>query len=847
MSSRALRKLQREQDQLRQLQNAQEEEEEEFEEERSPQKLNAFDMLNAPGDDLTASQGEDDDEDGEEKRSGEHETTNTSSEIVQEQQKSQKTKKKRAKKKKAKGAIDPSKQQGNAQEESALDEIDLALKSLSAKSAGLQSQTTAQTLTEANIQLYRLLAIESKHLHSLNEMKRLFGNAVLEHEDDTPAPTRRRGRGPQQVDLGGALSARNSPVARGQGLSGPILRRNFFIQGKEEWPKAAGGGLGMELVEKMDDGTVEYRFTHNSLYQDVQRQFESCVESMDPQRMISMLMFNPYHVSTLLQVSEIAKQQGDHSVSGDLLERALFTFGRSVQSSFTTALTEGKARLDFRRPENRELWLAAWRYMNNLGQKGTWRTAYEWAKLILSLDPEGDPYCVAKVIDQLAIRGGQNAHFLELSDCDFFKEDLWLHQPNIAISSALAQYRQRMPQKCRETLGRSVGKYPWTFARLSQELNLDRIPKAIWGTSPRTAAEELDCESYVHNAKDLWNTPEATSFLVEVADAIAKAEPAPEDRREITVDEARYALLSAVPSIINCIPRALTNQPTSASDPFPPVENLPSYDPSVPSGPAFYAGDRAIEHDFTSDEEERSQVEVETRRTPATDPDETDRAAHDRSLIRRLFGRVVPWVNEPRMAARTDQTNEDGDRDEDTEMPMTRLNGETLRQMLRADPSLARRLGLNEPFEEEHLNNAFEADAPDTEPPSTEQTPAPAAPAGETSTSSNPNGEEPITNPQAYLAGRGLLQLKDLAEKHGLDPSQWPAPTTSPTNSGEAEGARAVLDRYIDLLLTALPSERERVFLLDYRIPQGAGVGVKELIQREIERRGRAGTKATGR
>ena len=98
----------------------------------------------------------------------------------------------------------------------------------------------------------------------------------------------------------------------------------------------------MELVERLDDGTIEYRFVHNTVYQDVQRQFMSCVESMDPQRMISMLVYNPYHVSTILQVSEIAKQQGDHSVSGDLLERALFTFGRSVNASFTNALSEEK-------------------------------------------------------------------------------------------------------------------------------------------------------------------------------------------------------------------------------------------------------------------------------------------------------------------------------------------------------------------------------------------------------------------------------------------------------------------------------------------------------------------------
>ena len=64
----------------------------------------------------------------------------------------------------------------------------------------------------------------------------------------------------------------------------------------------------MEIVEKNADGTVEYRYVHNRAYQDVQSQFESCVASMDPNRLVVLLQHNPYHISTLLQVSEIAKQ-----------------------------------------------------------------------------------------------------------------------------------------------------------------------------------------------------------------------------------------------------------------------------------------------------------------------------------------------------------------------------------------------------------------------------------------------------------------------------------------------------------------------------------------------------------
>ena len=179
---------------------------------------------------------------------------------------------------------------------------------------------------------------------------------------------------------------------RAGALSQMALKRNIFVQGKEDWPNATSGGLGMEIEEKRADGTILYRFVHNRAYQEVQSQFELAVESMDPNRLVVMLQQNPYHISTLLQVSEIAKQDRENAMAGDLLERALFSFGRAVHSTFAKTLAEGKARLDFRRPENREFWLAGWRYMQNLTMRATWRTVYEWENLLLSLIPENDPY-----------------------------------------------------------------------------------------------------------------------------------------------------------------------------------------------------------------------------------------------------------------------------------------------------------------------------------------------------------------------------------------------------------------------------------------------------------------------
>lgn len=317
MSSRALRKLQREEEERKQLANLQESDNDDEEVESDEEsdaipvtfaKLNVFDMLNVVDeeeDDIT----EEDDIADDAKGSG----TDQAPQIMLEPStviktpSQSKSKKKKQGKKKRQRETDQNPDTLNGQQQSGanntdLDDIDIALMSFKDKASKSQDQEDDKLRPSEDLKrLYQLLAIDTKYLNALNEMKRLFGNVVLEGEDAEgagPAQRRRRERGRRHLDLGGALAARNSPVSRGQGLVGLALRRNVFMVGKESWPKATSGGLGMEVVERAWDLTTEYRFVHSSVYQDVQKQFHTCVESMDPQRMIQLLQYNRETYST---------------------------------------------------------------------------------------------------------------------------------------------------------------------------------------------------------------------------------------------------------------------------------------------------------------------------------------------------------------------------------------------------------------------------------------------------------------------------------------------------------------------------------------------------------------------
>ncbi|KAI7459867.1 DUF654-domain-containing protein [Hortaea werneckii] len=577
MSSRALRKAQREreeQDRLEKLtqEAAELEEEEDDDDAPAPAARSAFAMLQEDDDDDDGGAALDEDDD-------QHEDAASSippSSATTAGSKSKNNKKKKKKKAKA------SAEEGLPGVDDDMDEIDQALKQLSANGQADQTGTTNAGVDHKLDETSRLLAIDTNHLHAQNEMRRLFGRAALEQRDDDeedPAPqnvggNRRQQRRVQQVGLAQALRGQGGAGGRAGGLSAMALRRNIFIQGKEDWPIATGGGLAMEVEEKRADGTVLYRFVHNSFYQDVQSQFEMCVESMDPNRLVMLLRHNPYHISTLLQVSEIAKQDRDHATSGDLLERALFSMGRAAHSTFAKNLAEGKARLDFRRPENREFWLASWRYMQNLSMRGTWRTVYEWAKLLYALAPEEDPYALWLVLDQYALRSRQDLDFLNLSKNASLKE---VHQnmPNIALSQGLADYRAGNKSKGQQALFTAIAKHPWVIARLMQELSLDPPPN-IWGKEPRTEKEKLYTELYATRAKDLWNTPENCALLTETASALPpELAPVDPDTSPISTPEARHVLLSDSPPLIALLPRSFTARMTFASDPLPPSDAYP--------------------------------------------------------------------------------------------------------------------------------------------------------------------------------------------------------------------------------------------------------------------------------
>ncbi|KAI5864354.1 DUF654-domain-containing protein [Durotheca rogersii] len=588
MSSRQLRKLQK-QKELQDLraQNAADDDAESSEDNQPMLKsrANAFTGFAALGDhDNPDRDGDDNDEDEKADDPVEASDKNPVAEPDHTDTPKNSSKKNKKKKKKAKKR-EPVLKPAPPVAQDGMDEIERALREL--KSPGgvpITSDPTSKPSPGGSYyRICELLKVSSRHLKVLNEMRTLFGREAIvaaqteEDQEQTQARARRQ-RQPleQQVDLETYLKAQP-----GKSLPEVTLRRNPFLTGKETWPRASTEGLTMLRVSERQDhpGVIEFRFAHDEAYNRLESRFFRIVQMYDPMQIVYFLHSHPYHISSLIQSSRVAKQDQNSALSADLCERALFTFGRVSVSLFRQKIEEGKARLDFRRPENRQFWLAGYHYLKNLMMKGTYRTALEWCKLLFSMDWD-DPYGIINFIHPLAVRAHESKWFIDF--CDALMPDLYpTARDYIRQTLVLARLQQNDVAGAKALLLEGMGRLPWLYVRLFQSLNFD-IPKAIWGLQPRNQDEELHTEVYVHQTKGLWENTQARSLLKEAGKEARRPDvktfPFPPTAQ---ANLARCVYLLEVPSLMGLVPRELVSAPVNWEfDPFPPPceDNLFSHE-----------------------------------------------------------------------------------------------------------------------------------------------------------------------------------------------------------------------------------------------------------------------------
>jgi hypothetical protein len=141
---------------------------------------------------------------------------------------------------------------------------------------------------------------------------------------------------------------------------------------------------------------------------------------MDIQNMMQFLQRNFYHHESLLNFADFLRLQGKFTDAFDFLERAIFAFEYAFSSEFQPIASEkvldDLGGSEFFMPQveleqgpgseplNTVFGDCLVKYIDVLGRKGCTKTALEYCKLLLGLNPKKDTHGVLLRIDYYAHR-----------------------------------------------------------------------------------------------------------------------------------------------------------------------------------------------------------------------------------------------------------------------------------------------------------------------------------------------------------------------------------------------------------------------------------------------------------
>uniref|UniRef100_A0A1A9UJA2 Transcription factor 25 n=1 Tax=Glossina austeni TaxID=7395 RepID=A0A1A9UJA2_GLOAU len=445
-----------------------------------------------------------------------------------------------------------------------------------------------------------LLSVELKNLNPQNEMRRTFGKRVVKIENK---------RGRQKL----------------------TLKSTYMVTAKESWPPIIKNIVAMKPTQAPEHATTSqssiigegdkahwFAFEHSQYYQSVQNLFLSALERTDSDFQINLIRRCPYHVDSLIQLSELCKMTEDFSLAAELIERAVWLLESSLHPSFS--LTSGNCRLDYRRQENRAFFVVLFKHAQYLEARACCRTAFEISKLILSLNPDVDPLAMILIIDYYALRSKQYnwlINFYEKYDAARNLSQL----PNMAYSYALSLFcQQGESESADEALQYALLMFPGVLRPLLDELSVQPDQRVITnpyfnsdvsGNQP-PALHQLVC-LYICRAKIVWRQNNILHWLERnVNNALDRIEAKDEVIREYCQKRVtryvhpprpilRHVVLSDFKEKVPLAPFvAKEKEAIMTYDPLPPLDSVNFYERKSSSSSPTTATNRSVSMFFQS-------------------------------------------------------------------------------------------------------------------------------------------------------------------------------------------------------------------------------------------------------
>lgn len=407
-----------------------------------------------------------------------------------------------------------------------------------------------------------ILSLQHKHLNPNNELKRIFGSKILQTEH------KRKSRG----------------GSRGH------LKATWMVTYKENWPQVGRSGLSMSLKENKD-GLQYFSYEHSLSYRQVENKFLQAVESLNPDNIVAIINDHPYHVNALIQLSDLCKLSEDLAMAAELIERALYCLECAFHPLFNAA--QGNCRLDYRRQENRALYVTVFKHLMFLGGRACSRTSLEFCKLLLSLDPDTDPVAIKLAIDFYALRAKEYQWLIDfITELDATYNLMQL--PNFSYNVPLAYFNIGNTEKADSLIQEALLMFPSVLMPLLEQCSV-QIDSRVSSHPFFAKLNEKDTPSslgqlvllYVSRNYHLWKDSDLMAWLErnvhEVLNRVDKNSALAEEYKEkrlrrfsgpMPLSIGRHIILS---DDVKGLSFSDSSGPIMTFDPLPPKDSINLY------------------------------------------------------------------------------------------------------------------------------------------------------------------------------------------------------------------------------------------------------------------------------
>ena len=365
-----------------------------------------------------------------------------------------------------------------------------------------------------------IFQLEPKYLNVHHELIKIFGK-MAHQQQHSASSSQNKGRGGQRGRL--------------------QHKKTILVKAKDNWP-VCPIGITMQF-EDSKDGYDYFKITWNDNYASLQEEFFKCVATHDPNSFQYLLQKSPYHIDSLVQLSEVCKQTGELETAQDFIERAIYAFEASWHHNFNPF--SGKCRLSYTHEENRTFFLVLFRYIQLLSRKGFNRTCLEYCKLLLSLDP-ADPLGVLFIIDYYCLKSNQFEYLLRLYTSEDLSDHYLSTLPNFVFNVALAKFHlENQPDvklssnaiklgSSNELLQYALMLFPMLLEPLVKKAKIsvtetdssgyskDLSKHGYYATAKSPTSLQPLINIYVERSYSLWQTPEVNLWLKDNVAKVAK-------------------------------------------------------------------------------------------------------------------------------------------------------------------------------------------------------------------------------------------------------------------------------------------------------------------------------------